>query len=169
MRRIFFISLFAILATCSVNAQVTFNVRAGACVYLSADDSDTMGGGQFVFQSNIPFGDKQDWTFSPTIEVKSKFSENVHLVLPLQLGHKFSMGHRTLLIPKVGIALGYNFGDDAPIVGPSIEFAFEIGHFIVAIDGYYSIARRSGFSPHWGFDHNYRNVNSAGISFGYKF
>lgn len=171
MKRIFFISMFAILATCSVNAQATFNVRAGVCLHQSADEHDeVMGGGQFVFQSNIPFGVNQDWTFSPALEVKVQFaqSEEVHLVLPLQLGHKFVMGHRNLFIPKVGLALGFASGrESAAIVGPNMELAFEFGHFIVAVDGYYSINKPDDTVS--GFTYEHKNPFSAGISFGYKF
>lgn len=156
-----FITLFLAVMAIGVNAQVTWNVRAGvALANVDVRSSwgrpygSTMGfAPALVLGCNVPISDSK-FTFSPTIisviSGKADYDwecEEVKFTtinLPLYVGYKMQLsGNRNFFIPKVGPYIGYlhtkdtyfNSGCDYVRFGPSAELAFELNHFIVALSG----------------------------------
>lgn len=127
------------------HAQVTFNIRAGGGGFQVVDDYGYSSEGvhnlfksfypcgAIILESNISKQDKK-FTFSPSILVASDFFEALLVEVPLHVGYKVPMGIRSLFIPKVGPMLGYDSYSGAFMCGLSSEFAFEIKHFILAIN-----------------------------------
>ena len=71
--------------------------------------------------------------------------------------------------PKVGPAVGYNGNaSGCTIVGIASDLAFEIKHFVVGANGYYSFT--SAEMDGWGmmYDHNIFNYGVY-LTLGYKF
>ena len=169
--------MIAIMAM-SANAQVTWNTRAGIGLS-SGHRGDNDGVVTWFGQANIPFGSNRLWTFSPTIQVAPTFNDNPHIGLPLLVGHKFLLGNHSLFIPKIGPFIGFDLNDDEPFMfGPAVELAFEIKHFVIAINGVYSLIKNeyeSDYSYYFNGSYHYSyyypdyNPFNATISFGYKF
>lgn len=153
--------MIAIMAM-GANAQITWNVRAGAGVG-SHDNKEDLAFSLFT-QSNIPFSNNQIWTFSPTIQIAPVVDGEPLLCLPLLFGYKNILGNHSFIIPKLGPFIGYDT-NGAFMVGPSVELAFEIKHFVVALNGVFS------FTPTEYDDHPTREYNPYNftLSIGYKF
>ena len=143
------------MAALGAKAQVTTNVRVGCGVIT---DNIGMTG---LFQVNFPFLTGGAFTFSPSLEMDwafgpSDWDEDItsrNLSLPLQLGYKVPIRGNLMFFPKVGPAVGYEFGDDVKDnfnIGPSVELAFENKHFVGAIRGYYSV---KGVKDYFGDDY----------------
>ena len=153
----------------SANAQVTWNVRAGAGVG-SVDYGEVDFALALFGQYNIPFGSNRRWTFSPTIQFAPVVNHNPQFALPLLVGHKIPFAHHYLFIPKIGPFIGYDDnGETAIMFGPSIELACEIKHFVIALNGSLSITT-SSYEDYRGYweSHDFYPFNTT-LSVGYKF
>lgn len=129
------------------HAQVTFNIRAGGggfqtdgysteYSYYDGDYiSEFIPAASFILELNVsPRGKK--FVFSPSILVASDFDCATTVEFPLHVGYKVPMGNRSLFIPKVGPMFGADTYSYTSIFmcGLSAELAFEIKHFIAAIN-----------------------------------
>lgn len=171
------LALVMAVSVISAKAQTTMNVRAG---YGNNTESENVTG---VFQVNMPFETGSKWTFSPSLQVDIALkldceSGSQNILLPLYLGHKIQLGNG-LFFPKIGPALGYDTFSDFSAFnsGPSVELAFEYKHFVVAVNGYYSIkgvGRYEDSDYYNGESYTSRvsdrpNIYSASLTLGYKF
>lgn len=135
--------IFAMLLLCSglcTSAQTTWSLRAGAgigSVINSYDDLDMSWATVVNVNSNISLKRGSGWIFSPGLTVNMA-DNNYGVYVPLQFGYKVKMGERSLFIPKVGFAGGHMSKTQA-IAGPCGELGFEIKHFTVGLDFYYSV------------------------------
>lgn len=154
-----FITLFLAVMAIGVNAQVTWNVRAGVALanvdvkrYWSLKGSDMGVTPALAIGCNIPIAESK-FTFSPTLislvagkadyyysDYEVKFTT---INLPLYIGYKMKLSGNRYFVPKVGPYIGYlhtkesyeDCPNDAVRFGPSAELAFELNHFIVALSG----------------------------------
>lgn len=172
------LALVMAVSVISAKAQITMNVRAGG-----GYNTEKLGG-TGIFQVNVPFRDGSRWTFSPSLQVDIALkldseSGSQNILLPLYLGHKMQIGDKLLFFPKIGPAVGYDTFSDFSAFnsGPSVELAFEYKHFVVAVNGYYSI---KGVGRYDDSDYYYHgsytsrasdrpNIYSASLTLGYKF
>lgn len=153
-----FITIFMAFVAIAGFAQTTFNVRVGGGFYQVSEDlyysgyyghsyyeneTESRGGMALVFEVNVPLGRRiNNFIFSPSLSILSDFTNDVNFNVPLHFGYKFPMGDGSLFIPKIGPMVGFSaggFGTDAVIYGPSAELAFEIKHFVVAVNTYVGI------------------------------
>lgn len=88
------------------------------------------------------------------------------------------IGDKLLFFPKIGPAVGYDTFSDFSAFnsGPSVELAFEYKHFVVAVNGYYSIKGVGRYEDSDYNDGSYTsrasdrpNIYSASLTLGYKF
>lgn len=159
-----FITLFLAVMAIGVNAQVTWNVRAGVAV-ANADvetdwDPEVTDVGvttALAVGCNIPIKNSK-FTFSPTIisvlGCRGDFWNDkvtfTTINMPLYIGYKINMGLAKYFIPKVGPYIGYQLVNESYDVyknnelrfGPSAELAFEVNHFIVALSGSMALHER---------------------------
>lgn len=165
------LSLAMVFMAIAADAQVTMNVRAGGGVNTKVE------GLTGLFQVNIPFGKTSPFTFSPTVQANisldcDETDGSQNLLLPLNIGYKTSIGKNCLFFPKIGPAIGYDiYSDDGFNAGPAVELAFELKHFVIALNGYYSITEctREYYSYY-----TYTNTKdlspwNVSLTFGYKF
>ena len=144
-----FITLFLAVMAIGANAQVTWNVRAGAGYFLTevynwGSESKNCSGPSVALGVNLPFSRGNQLTLSPTL-IGGIGRGSAQLALPINLGYKFSIGNNCLFYPKAGPCVGMDFGDDGCFFfGPSAELAFEINHFVIAADFYAGVI--SGFN-----------------------
>lgn len=175
MKRILLIMVM-MLTFVGVKAQVTMNARVGTGMI-----TDKPGIVALV-QANIPFKKGGRFTFSPSLEYNHTFVcdddiydwgeyECMMLLGTLNFGVKAPLGRNALLIPKVGVALGDDFGGDIYgfVFGPSTELSLEYKHFIVAVGGFYSFAETTYYTAYYSGYEGYRNPWKFSISLGYKF
>lgn len=176
MKKLVLSFLLCIMAI-GANAQVTMNVRAGGGINTS--NLGLTG----LFQVNIPFKKASPFTFSPTIQYNTDFdtgngSGSQNLLLPLNIGYKKMIGDNCIFFPKIGPAVGLDlYSDDGFNAGPAVELAFEIKHFVVALNGYYAIEDCSReYYYNYGYGHgssgrsfNHVNVWNVSLTAGYKF
>ena len=159
----------AFMAVC-VNAQVTWNVRAGIgvqdfCVHHFIDDYRNCGEevitstfGILKLETNIPFKKGGSLTFSPSLSITCDGGDyDVYgIYLPLHLGYKI-YGEKWFVCPKIGPTIRYcDYSGEAQI-GFSIELPYEYKHFIVALESQYIF----GCLP--------EGEGGAALTFGYKF
>ena len=149
----------------SAKGQVTWNLRLGAggfsyCYesYYSHDGDDLYyemsGGAAIVGQVNIPFSRTSTFTFSPSFVLG--IGGAGHIAFPIHVGKKVIFGDRKVFFPKIGLVGGYDFWDFGEgIFGPSVEFAFELKHFVMALNYYVGLL--------------YEANHGAFATFGYKF
>lgn len=161
--------IFAMLLFCSglcANAQTTWSLRAGAGLgsgrYESVKLSTVLN-----LNSNVSLKRGSAWIFSPGLTVRLELADedNLGVYVPLQFGYKAKMGERSIFIPKLGFAGGYMAKHEA-VVGPCGELGFEIKHFTIGLDAYYSFVSPS--SSNW-YDVRYTNDYGLHLTFGYKF
>ncbi|MGN0257962.1 MAG: hypothetical protein ACI4CA_06300 [Bacteroides sp.] len=164
MKKLFICMVLAMMAI-GIDAQTTWNVRVGGG-YMKTSFYDWYGGDYatddafgalLAVEANIPFKNQANrWTFSPSLLLSYDLGDIFEFVAPLQIGHKVAMTRGSLFFPKFGVAVGAEIGgEETLIVGPSAELAFEIKHFVFAINSYYGLNEPSRFN--------------AFASFGYKF
>ncbi len=146
------------LMAIGAEAQVTWNVRAGGGV-IEDYYGDPMVSARIFVQSNIPISGDKRWVFSPTFGFASEFSGSYHIDLPLYMGYKIPIGERTFFVPKIGPVLGIEANSGTFIAGPSVEFSFEIDHFVIAASGYCSLVK----------SYYYNTVYDFSLTLGYKF
>lgn len=139
----FFISVFVILVAVSIKAQTTYNVRVGGGLanvkvhdYEDYDSSDHTAAAAISFQANVPFQRHSPLSFSPTLITAYVTDFDVVFTVPLYIGYKKRIGDQKLFFPKIGPMVSFETYDGRFTVGPSVELAFELKHFVVAINGY---------------------------------
>lgn len=164
IKKKFFICLVLAVMAIGANAQTTWNVRVGAGTFgIIKDNFDGVSqrfGPALTAECNIPFKLGGSYTFSPSIlAALSSGSSDAYteIVSCLHLGYKTVLSNNVLFFPKIGPMLGYcdNVWDSTCLLGPSAELAFEMKHFVVALNAYIGLideTQPGGF-----------------LSFGYKF
>ncbi|MGM9679550.1 MAG: hypothetical protein ACI3X7_07255 [Bacteroidaceae bacterium] len=140
------LSLVMVFLTISANSQVTWNVRAGGgqfdteeCFmnyssyeyyYYYTYDWYSVPCAAMAVQVNIPFKLASKFTFSPTFMAACSYESRIEF--PLYFGYKIPIVNQILFFPKIGPMFGYDVCKESFMIGPSIELAFEIKHFIVS-------------------------------------
>ena len=123
------------------SAQNTYNVRVGGVVMQDYYLPTVMG------QANFSLKNGSLWTFSPAVQSSTDLY-NISALAHFNIGYRTIIGDHSLFVPKIGIALGYNTYDtdyeDTFLVGPSIDLAFELKHFVIGLTGFYSITKAKG-------------------------
>ena len=134
----FLLSLAMAMTAIGASAQNTFNVRAGGAVLSDAASFTTMA------QANISLNNYGSWTFSPAVQLATD-GDDTAAMLHANMGYRTRIGNNCLFAPKVGVAGGY-FGDTEGtiLVGPSIDLALELKHFVIGLTGFYSINQTLG-------------------------
>lgn len=164
MKRILFALVMIVMAV-GVNAQTTWNLRAGAG---SSYDSD--GYGCFTpclsLQTNIPLSAASKYTVSPTLTVAAP-DMDIDIILPVYFGYKTILGNQALFVPKIGPCVGYSTTNGSFVAGPAAELAVEIKHFVIGVNGYYSLTSDS-YDYGYGYDAEF-NHYGAFFTLGYKF
>ncbi len=188
MKRIKLLFLAIIASFASLNAQTTFNVRGGFSTITADYHGDMYAGANIGFQANIPINRNERWVVSPTLIAASEFADTFQGSLSIFIGHKIRIANNALFIPKIGPMVGFEANDSRFMAGPSIDLAFEIKHFIVSLNGYYSLCTSGskGEEPHYSsyynsltkqwvnskywtyYDHTY-HPSAISLSLGYKF
>ena len=166
MKKICMALLLAVMAT-TIKAQVTANVRVGwgygsvieRTEWKEHGEGRNRGIACIIFQANFPFAKGSSFTFSPS--VLSKITQDMGVLVPLQVGMKMPVVNNILFFPKIGTTLGYHNWDFR--IGPSLALAFEMGHIVVSLDGYVSLGRENAYN-----NFNYYPFATT-LSLGYKF
>ena len=145
----YIIAIIMTIMVVSAKGQVTWNVRAGVggfSVYYYIDSeyygNDEMWPGfAFVGQVNIPFTRTSTFSLSPSFAL-GVGGEAGHVAFPIHVGKKIILGNRQIFYPKVGLVGGYD--GDHGILGPSVELAFELKHFVMAFNYYVGLIDEHG-------------------------
>lgn len=136
----FLLSLAMAITAIGASAQNTYNVRAGGAV-LNEYAAFTI-----MAQANISLNNYGTWTFSPAVQLATNVDDTAAM-LHANMGYRTRIGNNCLFAPKVGVAGGY-FSlydyDEAFLVGPSIDLALELKHFVIGLTGFYSINQTLG-------------------------
>lgn len=156
----FLLSLAMAITAIGASAQNTFNVRAGGAVLSDAAVFTTMA------QENISLNNHGSWTFSPAVQLATD-GDDIAAMLHANMGYRIRIGNNCLFAPKVGVAGGY-FGDTEGtiLVGPSIDLALELKHFVIGLTGFYSINITEHHVYNFGCDDNILMVS---LTLGYTF
>ena len=155
----FLLSLAMAITAIGASAQNTFNVRAGGAVLSDAAVFTTMA------QENISLNNYGSWTFSPAVQLATD-GDYIAAMLHANMGYRTRIGNNCLFAPKVGVAGGYfslsDYYDDF-LVGPSIDLALELKHFVICLTGFYSINQTLGEG------NGYCNIPLVSLTLGYTF
>lgn len=91
-------------------------------------------------QANISLNNYGTWTFSPAVQLATNVDETAAM-LHANMGSRTRIGNNCLFVPKVGVAGGSigNKNDGVFIIGPSIDLALELKHFVIGLTGFSSI------------------------------
>lgn len=162
MKRILLALVMAVM-TVGVNAQTTWNVRAGAGLSVN-HVGDSYFTPSLSLQTNIPLSAASKYVVSPTLTVATP-DMDVDIILPIYFGYKTKLGSQTFFVPKIGPCVGISTADGNFIAGPAAELAVEIKHFVIGVNGYYSLTKDDYY------DLYYEEFNHYGAFFtlGYKF
>lgn len=131
----FLLSLAMAITAIGASAQNTYNVRAGGAVLNEYAAFTTMT------QANISLKNVSLWTFSPAVQFATD-GDAIAAMLHANMGYRTRIGNNCLFVPKVGVAGGYFWHDsynETFLVGPSIDLALELKHFVIGLTGFYSI------------------------------
>lgn len=131
----FLLSLAMAITAIGASAQNTYNVRAGGAVLNEYAAFTTMT------QANISLKNVSLWTFSPAVQFATD-GDAIAAMLHANIGYRTRIGNNCLFVPKVGVAGGYFWHDsynETFLVGPSIDLALELKHFVIGLTGFYSI------------------------------
>lgn len=162
MKRILLALVMAVM-TVGVNAQITWNVRAGA-----GESCDSEGFGCFTpclsLQTNIPLSAASKFAVSPTLTVATPDMDVVNIILPVYFGYKTILANQTLFVPKIGPCVGYLTDNGSFVAGPAAELAVEIKHFVIGVNGYYSLTSTTDDGDKYEFNHY-----GTFLTLGYKF
>lgn len=128
------LSLAMAMTAIGASAQNTYNVRVGGAVLNEYAAFTTMA------QANIPLKNVSLWTFSPAVQLAIN-DEDIAAMLHANMGYRTRIGNNCLFVPKVGVAGGSigNKNDGVFIIGPSIDLALELKHFVIGLTGFSSI------------------------------
>lgn len=159
----FLLSLAMAMTAIGASAQNTFNVRAGGAVLSDAAAFTTMA------QANISLNNYGSWTFSPAVQLATD-GDDIAAMLHANMGYRTRIGNNCLFAPKVGVAGGYfslaEYYKTFPfLIGPSIDLALELKHFVIGLTGFYSINQAS-LPDH--YDCN-DNIPILSLTLGYTF
>lgn len=131
----FLLSLAMAITAIGASAQNTFNVRVGGTIMDEYTTLTTMA------QANISLKNVSLWTFSPAVQFATD-GDGITAMLHANMGYRTRIGNNCLFVPKVGVAGGYFWHDsynETFLVGPSIDLALELKHFVIGLTGFYSI------------------------------
>lgn len=131
----FLLSLAMAITAIGASAQNTYNVRVGGTIMDEYTTLTTMA------QANISLKNVSLWTFSPAVQFATD-GDGIAAMLHANMGYRTRIGNNCLFVPKVGVAGGYFWHDsynETFLVGPSIDLALELKHFVIGLTGFYSI------------------------------
>lgn len=131
----FLLSLAMAITAIGASAQNTYNVRVGGTIMDEYTTLTTMA------QANISLKNVSLWTFSPAVQFATD-GDGITAMLHANMGYRTRIGNNCLFVPKVGVAGGYFWHDsynETFLVGPSIDLALELKHFVIGLTGFYSI------------------------------
>lgn len=131
----FLLSLAMAMTAIGASAQNTYNVRVGGTIMDEYTTLTTMA------QANISLKNVSLWTFSPAVQFATD-GDGIAAMLHANMGYRTRIGNNCLFVPKVGVAGGYFWHDsynETFLVGPSIDLALELKHFVIGLTGFYSI------------------------------
>lgn len=163
----FLLSLAMAMTAIGASAQNTYNVRVGGAV--------TGGNATFttMTQANISLKNVGLWVFSPAVQFATD-GDGKAIMIHANMGYRTRIGNNCLFVPKVGVAGGYaegyfsEAGDfEAFLVGPSIDLALELKHFVIGLTGFYSINKTHDIDDSY-YDDEY-NVPMLSLTLGYTF
>lgn len=129
------LSLAMAMTAIGASAQITYNVRVGGTIMDEYTTLTTMA------QANISLKNVSLWTFSPAVQFATD-GDGITAMLHANMGYRTRIGNNCLFVPKVGVAGGYFWHDsynETFLVGPSIDLALELKHFVIGLTGFYSI------------------------------
>lgn len=156
------LSLAMAITAIGASAQNTFNVRAGGAVLSDAAVFTTMA------QANISLNNYGSWTFSPAVQLATD-GDDTAAMLHANMGYRTRIGNNCLFAPKVGVAGGY-FSlydyDEAFLIGPSIDLALELKHFVIGLTGFYSINKAMELYDNY---EDECNIPMVSLTLGYTF
>ena len=146
MKKLLICMVMATMAVCA-NAQITWNVRAGAGFqhyesndYYSGSKSEGALAPTLILESNIPLAKASPFTFSPSISTYYTISSEVFGASCFaHFGYKIPIASNTLFCPKIGPMVGYQSAESTFLFGPSIELPFEINRIVVAANANVSL------------------------------
>lgn len=129
----FLLSLAMAITAIGASAQNTYNVRAGGAFLEGYPYT-------IIAQANISLKNVGLWVFSPAVQLATE-GDNTAAMLHANMGYRKRIGNNCLFVPKVGVAGGSigNKNDGVFIIGPSIDLALELKHFVIGLTGFSSI------------------------------
>lgn len=158
----FLLSLAMAITAIGASAQNTYNVRAGGAV-LNEYAAFTI-----MAQANISLNNYGTWTFSPAVQLATNVDETAAM-LHANMGSRTRIGNNCLFVPKVGVAGGY-FSlydyNETFLVGPSIDLALELKHFVIGLTGFYSINKAMELYDYY---EDECNIPMVSLTLGYTF
>lgn len=158
----FLLSLAMAMTAIGASAQNTYNVRAGGAV-LNEYAAFTI-----MAQANISLNNYGTWTFSPAVQLATD-GDDTAAMLHANMGSRTRIGNNCLFVPKVGVAGGY-FSlydyDETFLVGPSIDLALELKHFVIGLTGFYSINKAMELYDYY---EDECNIPMVSLTLGYTF
>ena len=156
----FLLSLAMAITAIGANAQNTYNVRAGVA-YLNEYAAFTT-----MAQANISLKNVSLWTYSPAVQFATD-GDCKTAMSHFNMGYRIRIGDNCLFVPKMGIAVGY-FSEEgynqASLVGPSIDLAFELKRFVIGLTGFYSINQAEEY-----YENEFYNIPMLSLTLGYTF
>lgn len=157
----FILSLAMAMTAIGASAQNTYNVRAGGAFLEGYPYT-------IIAQANISLKDVGLWVFSPAVQLATE-GDNTAAMLHANMGYRKRIGNNCLFVPKIGVAGGY-FSlagyNEAFLVGPSIDLALELKHFVIGVTGFYSINKTVDIESY--YDDEY-NIPMLSLTLGYTF
>lgn len=159
------LSLAMAMTAIGASAQNTYNVRIGGTIMYEYTTPITMT------QANISLKDGGLWVFSPAVQFGFDGGDNLAIMLHANMGYRKRIGNNCLFVPKVGVAGGYfalSDPGDAFLVGPSIDLALELKHFVIGLTGFYSINTAGSCSGYGDYEDEY-NIPMLSLTLGYTF
>lgn len=155
------LSLAMAMTAIGASAQNTYNVRVGGTIMDEYTTLTTMA------QANISLKNVSLWTFSPAVQFATD-GDDTAAMLHANMGYRTRIGNNCLFAPKVGVAGGYfSLYDyyEAFLVGPSIDLALELKHFVIGLTGFYSINK--AMEPYDYYEDG--NIPMVSLTLGYTF
>lgn len=157
----FLLSLAMAITAIGASAQNTYNVRAGGAILNDCAAFTTMT------QANISLKNVSLWTFSPAVQFATD-GDAIAAMLHANIGYRTRIGNNCLFVPKVGVAGGYFLLEEYKntfLVGPSIDLALELKHFVIGLTGFYSINK----AKETFYDDLDDNIPMVSLTLGYTF
>lgn len=158
----FLLSLAMAMTAIGASAQNTYNVRVGGTIM---DEYTTL---TTMTQANISLKNVSLWTFSPAVQFATD-GDAIAAMLHANIGYRTRIGNNCLFVPKVGVAGGYfsqEEYDETFLVGPSIDLALELKHFVIGLTGFYSINKAMELYDYY---EDECNIPMVSLTLGYTF